>query len=181
MESTMTNARRPLLWVALITVASAITTLALACATPFAALAALAATRMRARDGVLIVSLAWAANQAVGFGVLGYPHDWTTMAWGPAILSAALAAIAAAAWGARQSGGRPVLGVATAFGTGFVAYKLVLLAWSFLLGGVHTAASPYWTALQFGREALFLAGLLALYHVLVAAGVPAPRRAALAR
>ena len=40
------------LWVSLLTAASTTATLALACATPFPALAALAAVHMRRRDGV---------------------------------------------------------------------------------------------------------------------------------
>lgn len=163
------------LWVGLFTAASALTTLALACATPFSALAAIAATRMRTREGLALMTLAWAASQAIGFCVLDYPRDPRTLAWGVAMLTAALAAVMAARWGARHATGR-VLPLATAFGTGFLGYKATLLAWSFVLGGVHVAASPYWTARQFGREALILAGLVALYHGLIRLGVPAPRR-----
>ena len=55
------------LWVALLTAASTATTLALACATPFPSLAALAAVHMRQRDGVALMLLAWLASQGVGF------------------------------------------------------------------------------------------------------------------
>lgn len=174
MTDHVSHRRSTLIWVVLLTLASGATTLALACATPFAALAAVAATRMRARAGAALMLLAWAVSQGIGFGVLGYPHDPVTLLWGAAILSAALASIAAARVGAaavQSSGG--VVQVATAFGTGFIGYKAVLLGWSFVLGGVHVAASPYWTARQFGREAAILLGLLALYRLLVAAGVPA--------
>ena len=166
------------IWVGLLAATSAATTLALACATPFSALAAVAATRMSARAGFALMGLAWAVSQAIGFCVLDYPHDPRTLAWGFAILTAALASVAAARWGSRAvADAGPVMRQATAFGTGFIGYKAALLAWSLVLGGVHTALSPYWTARQFGREALILAGLVALYHALVALGVPAPRRA----
>ena len=170
-----TNTR---LWVGLLTAASAATTLALACATPFAALAAVAATRLSARSGAALMVLTWGVSQGIGFGILGYPTDPTTLAWGVAMLTAALASIAGARWGDRATmahGG--VVRLATAYGTGFVAFKLALLACSFVLGGVHVAASPYWTAVQFGREAAILVGLVALYHALVAIGVPAAGRA----
>ena len=164
-----------LLWVALLTGASAATTLALSCATPFAALAALAATRMRAREGLALIALAWLASQLIGFCVLDYPRDPRTFAWAGAMLTAALAAVVAARWGARQA--VAALALPTGFGAGFVAYKLALLAWSLVLGGVHTALSPYWTARQFGREALILIGLALLHRLLVGIGVPAPRAA----
>lgn len=169
------------LWVGLLTVTSAATTLALACATPFAALAAIAATRMTPRAGFALMGLTWAVSQIIGFCVLDYPRDPRTFAWGFAMLTAALVAIAAARWGDRAVAATgPAVRLATAFGTGFVGYKVTLLAWSLVLGGVHTALSPYWTVRQFGREALILAALVALYHALVAAGVPAARRARIA-
>ncbi len=164
------------LWVVLLTVASEATTLALACATPFAALAAIAATRLPARAGAALMLLTWGVSQAIGFGLLHYPTDPTTIAWGAAMLTAALASIAAARWGDRAVGGGATLRLATAYGTGFVAYKAVLLGWSLVLGGVHVAASPYWTARQFTTEAAILAVLVALYHALVAVGVPAAER-----
>lgn len=165
------------LWVGLLTATSAVTTLALGCATPFSSLAAIAATRMSARAGIALMVLAWAVSQAIGFGLLHYPHDAKTIAWGLAILTAALLSLGAARWGDRMinSSGAPMQ-VATAFGIGFVGYKTGLLLWSFVLGGVHTALSPYWTAWQFGREALIVVGLVVLYEALVAIGVPAARR-----
>ena len=174
-QSTKTDGTRA--WVALLTATSAVTTLALACATPFSALAAVAATRMRPRAGFALMGLTWLVSQVIGFCVLDYPRDPGTFAWGFAMLTAALAAVAAARWGERAvRANAPSVRLATAFGTGFVAYKATLLAWSFVLGGVHVALSPYWTARQFGREALILAGLVALYHALLAVGVPAARR-----
>ncbi|MHA6722520.1 hypothetical protein [Sphingomonas sp. RS2018] len=164
-------------WVALLTAASGVTTLALACATPFSALAALAATRLPARGGYALMALTWAVSQAVGFFVLHYPRDETTLAWGVAILTAALAAMVVARLGAAAVATHgAAMRLATAFGVGFLAYKTALLGWSLVLGGVHTALSPYWTARQFGQEALMLAGLVAMYHALVALGVPAARR-----
>lgn len=165
------------LWVGLLTATSAVTTLALACATPFAALAAVAATRMPVRAGVALMTLAWAVSQTIGFCVLDYPRDARTLAWGLAMLTAALLSFAGARAADRAvATGGPAMRLATAFGAGFVAYKVGLIVWSFVLGGVHTALSPYWTVRQFGREAVIVAVLALLYHALVAAGVPAARR-----
>lgn len=167
-----------MLWVVVFAVAGAVTTLALACATPFAALAAVAATRLPARAGYALLALSWASSQAIGFGVLDYPRDPTTLAWGVALLGAALAAMAAARWGDRAvATSHAAVRLATAYGTGFIAYKTTLAACSLVLGGLHTALSPYWTIRQFGQEALMLGGMVALYHALVAIGLPAARRA----
>ena len=176
-----TNSDGTPVWVGLLTATSAVTTLALACATPFSALAAVAATRLPGRASFALMGMTWLVSQAIGFCVLDYPRDPKTFAWGFAMLTAALAAVAAARWGNRAvAANGPFVRIATAFGTGFIAYKATLLAWSLVLGGVHTALSPYWTVRQFGREALILAGLVALYHALVAVGVPAARRVRIA-
>ncbi len=165
------------IWVGLLATASAVTSFLLACATPFAALAAIAATRMSARAGFALMALAWAINRVVGLCMRDYPRDLTAVGWAFAFLTAAFAAFAAARWGAGMvSSNGKLVRTATAFGTGFVAYKATIIGWSVFLGGMHSAASPYWTARQFGREALILAGLLVLYHLLVKAGVPAARR-----
>ncbi|MEM9440253.1 MAG: hypothetical protein AAGA73_07405 [Pseudomonadota bacterium] len=83
-------------WVLLLAGASFVFSLALACATPFAALAALGALALKKVDAFAVAILAWSINQAVGFGLLGYPTDPMTLAWGVAIGLSAVAATAAA-------------------------------------------------------------------------------------
>jgi len=170
-------------WAATIALLSAVTSLALACAAPLAAVAAIGALAPRPRDGLWLATLAWAVNQAIGFGVLGYPTDPSTLAWGPAMLSAALVGVAIGRRAARtvprvrQGIGAAAAG-ATAFGAAFIGFKTALLGWSLVLGGVHTALSPYWTAIQFIREGAVFAGLALGYRLAVAAGVPAAGRRA---
>jgi hypothetical protein len=172
------GARGAPLWVGLLTATSAAATLALSCATPFSALATVAATRMPAREGLALMGLAWAVTQAIGFCVKDYPRDPGTLAWAIAILTAALASQGAARWSQTLvRAPYPPVRVGVAFGSAFIAYKLTLVAWSLVLGGFHTAVSPFYAARQFGREALILAGLLAVYHALVMLGLPAARRA----
>jgi len=75
---------------------SAIFSLALACAAPFAGLAAVAALSLSLRGAIAAAVLAFAANQAVGFGLLGYPVTGESLAWGAVLgLSAVAAAVAA--------------------------------------------------------------------------------------
>ena len=69
----------------LLTAACALASFAFACATPFAAFAAIAAAMLRLPAALLVVAAAWIVNQAIGFGALGYPIDLNTMLWGTAI------------------------------------------------------------------------------------------------
>ncbi len=78
------------LWVLILTLSSIAFSYAFACATPFAALGALAATRMRLGTGLALMVGAWGANQFIGFFILGYPHTWDSFGWGAAIGAAAL-------------------------------------------------------------------------------------------
>lgn len=164
------------LWVLLLTAASTITTLALACATPFPALAALAATQMRARDGVALILVAWAASQAVGFGLLGYPHDPRTLLWGAALGLAAVASVGAAraTLPLAQPGAARLV---AAFLLAGLAFKAVVALAALALGGLDIALSPAVAARQFVRDGAVLVALLLLYRGLVSAGLPpAPRR-----
>jgi hypothetical protein len=68
---------------ALLTVSCALTSVALACATPFAAFAVIAAATLPFRPALLVVTGAWLVNQSIGFGALHYPIDASTIAWGP--------------------------------------------------------------------------------------------------
>lgn len=158
------------LWILLLTGASTASTLALGCATPFAALAALAAVHMRRKDGTALVIAAWLASQIVGFGLLGYPHDAQTLGWGATLVVAAVTA----ALGAGVAGGLASYAsrLATAYALAFVAFKGIILLASLGLGGTETLAAPALLAKQFLRDGAFLLGLLAFYHALVALGLP---------
>lgn len=162
------------LWIILLTAASTITTLALACATPFPALAALAAVHMRRSDGIGLMFVAWAASQIVGFGMLGYPHDAGTIGWGLALAAAAIGSVwAAYALLEKVEAPSAIARLAIAYGVAFVAFKAIVLFCALGLGGVKTASAPALLAGQFVRNGAILIGLLALYRGLVAIGVPA--------
>lgn len=163
------------LWVSLLTAASTVTTLALGCATPFPSLAALAAVHMRRRDGIAMMLLAWAASQFVGFFLLGYPRDASTLAWGAGLGTAAVGSAFASYAALRALEYRAIAArLILAYAAGFTAFKAIILAWALVLGGLHTAMAPDLLAEQFVRNGAILIGLYILYGVLVAAGVPAP-------
>ena len=171
----MTKRGASALWVALLTAASTATTLALACATPFPALAALAAVHMRRRDGVALMLLAWLASQGVGFFLLGYPRDGSTLAWGFALGTAAVGSALAGYAAVQALDYRPVAArLSLAYAAGFTAYKGIIVGWALVLGGLHTATAPDLLAEQFVRNGVILIGLYGLYRLLVAAGVPVP-------
>ncbi len=163
------------LWVALFTAASALTTAALACATPFPALAALAAVHLRRGHGVALMLIAWGVSQVVGFGLHHYPHDPSTIGWGATLGLASVAALFGGRWAVgRWSRGPIWMRLAGGYGAAFLAFKLAVLASALLLGGVATTLAPALLARQLVRDGLILVGLHLFYRVLREAGVPAP-------
>ena len=72
---------------------------AAACATPFAALAAVAALTLSRGDAYRIAVAVWLADQIVGYAIHGYPRTLESVAWGATIGAAALLAT----WAARAA------------------------------------------------------------------------------
>jgi hypothetical protein len=126
----------PFFCLLLLTAACALASFAFACATPFAAFAVIAAAMLMLPSALAVVGVAWTINQAIGFGVLGYPHDANTMLWGLAIGVAALAATASAKAVLRalpRVSTPPALGLALV--AAYAAYEVVLFAVTPVLGG----------------------------------------------
>lgn len=166
-----------LLWIALLTAASTVTTIIFACATPFPSLAAIAAVYLGRRDGIALIVAAWAISQAIGFGLMGYPHDAGTYLTALALGMAAVASVLAARM---VTGGKvartPLLMLPAAFIAAFVVFKATIFLCSPVIGHADVALSMPIMIRQFVRYAGILAILTLLYHVLTAVGVPAPRR-----
>ena len=163
MSVTTTGSRPPtgrIVWLALIVVSGVGLTLFFACATPFAALATLAALKTKGRDAAAVTGLVWLGNQAVGYGYLGYPWTWDSVAWGLAIgLSVALALLTALALSPRRSAS---LAVSLPFVGAFAAYELSLYIASFALPSSDTAFAAAVV------EQLFLVNLVALLGLIAA-------------
>lgn len=174
MDRTLSTREASVLWIMLLTATSTLTTLALACATPFPALAALAAYHMRRRDGIALMLVAWAASQAVGFGLLGYVCDQETLGWGLALgIAAPISALAAYAVIDRMANQSGAIRLGLAFVAAFLAFKAVIAAFALWLGGFATLIGPGLAVTQFMRNGAILIGLLALYRGLIALGAPA--------
>ncbi|MBR0932445.1 hypothetical protein [Bradyrhizobium jicamae] len=152
----------PMFCFALLTASCALASLVLACATPFAAFAVIAAAALPFRTAILVVVGTWLVNQTIGFGTLHYPIDARTIAWGFVIGTAALAATAAASVAFRLlPHNRALLSFFLAFVCGYAAYEVTLLAATPMLGGAG-AFTPA-IVMRLGLlGAVWLAGLVAV-------------------
>ena len=137
---------------------------ALACAAPFAALAAVAALSLPISHALAAMAAAWLANQAIGFLVLSYPWDAQAALWGAAIGIASIACVLASKAVLDVAGSNAWLRPIVGFGAAFVVFELALLAWVPLLGDGAMFA-PAVVAEVLGYNAAFLAALLVLQTV----------------
>jgi hypothetical protein len=127
--------RRPA-WVLLLVTASVVFSSALACATPFIALCAVAACTLPRRDAFCVTGGVWAANQVIGFAFLGYPWTASCLGWGAVLgLSALLCVLTARGARRRLTRWHPVASSAAAFAAAFVAFEAALAVSSLALGG----------------------------------------------
>jgi hypothetical protein len=134
----------------LLTSGCALASLVLACGTPFAAFAVVAAAILPLPPALLVVTAAWLVNQTIGFGLLHYPVDADTMLWGVLIGAGGLAATMTSASvlrAARRASTAVALGLALM--AAYATYELVLFAAAVFLGG-----SENFTPVIIGRLAL---------------------------
>jgi hypothetical protein len=156
----------PMFGFALLTVSCALASFAFACATPFAAFAVVAAAMLPLGPALLVVTGAWLVNQTIGFGVLHYPVDASTIAWGFVIGAAALLSTTGASAVLRMlPQGRTPLMLAIALVVAYVAYEFTLLAATPFLGGESAFTSVIVTRIGL-TSAVWLAGLVAACEIL---------------
>ena len=160
------------LWFATLLVASIGISLGFACAVPLAALAGLGALTLGRRSALLLIVAVVAANQAVGFGLLHYPHDAATITWGGAFLLVGILAVFAANFVEARGARLPQLALyALAFVAAFAAYEGGL----FLLTlATHSELYPYAPVnvlRVLAINAATFGGLLAAGRLAVGAGI----------
>lgn len=149
-------------WIAILACVTVALSLALACAVPFAALAAVAALTLTRRDALLLVGLAWLANQAVGFGLLHYPWTADTLAWGLVLLVVSVHATLGAGLCATRFAALPRIGSAIfVFLSAFVIYEGLLFLTAITFDSGVADFAPAIIAWVFAVNALACAGLLA--------------------
>jgi hypothetical protein len=151
----------PLFCFALLTVYCALASFALACATPFAAFAVVAAAMLPLRPALFVVTGTWLVNQAIGFGAHHYPIDANTILWGFAIGAGALAATAASVAALRTlPQNRTPLVLAFTLVCAYGAYEFALFAVTPFLGGAGAFTAAIIARLGF-LNAMWLIGLVA--------------------
>jgi hypothetical protein len=162
---TLTN-RAGWLCTAILIAACLSATLVFACATPFAAFAVLAAAVLPLRSALISIGLVWAVNQVIGFGLLNYPRDFNTGAWGLVMLATALLTTAAAAAVFRRFAATNVYAVyPVALMAAYAVYEIALLVMVPLLGGGDAFTVEIVGYLAF-VNAIWLAGLIVAYELL---------------
>lgn len=152
-------------WPAALATATVAGSLAVACMMPFVALAVLAAATMPSRRANLTIGAIWAANQALGFTVLGYPATAYAAVWGAALGVASLLAGLVARTVLRDRHDLAAAPMLLAFGAAFAAYEGLLFAFALVVGGTGTFA-PTIVLQILVNDGLWFAGLSALYVVL---------------
>jgi hypothetical protein len=166
--------KRRAAWGAVLTTVSVLATLALACATPFAALAVIAVIFLPRREAFVLIGVNWLANQAIGFGLLHYPLTWSTFEGGINIGIAAMASV-----GVSILVYRPLLkfGSAVAIVGTLVASFVVNEGALFItaMGQFGGDFSAPITLSMFYLNAMALAGLLALQVLATTIGLVVPR------
>jgi hypothetical protein len=156
-------------WIALIVISGTCLSPFFACVTPFAALATLAALKLNRRDAIAVVALVWLANQAIGYGFLGYPWTWDSMAWGVAIgVSSCLAIMAARGLSARNPGS---LAVSLPFVAAFTAFELGLYLAGLVLPGSEGAFSASVVGQVFLVNTIGFCALLAVHRLVMVSGL----------
>jgi hypothetical protein len=163
-------------WMVILTAATIASSLVFACATPFVALATLAALCMNRRDAFIVTGLTWVANQAVGYGFLHYPHTWDSFAWGIAIGVAAMIATALAVEVGsvlRRFGW--LLTVLASFTAAFAGYEITLYTVTAVLPSDASAFSVAVVFYILKVNVVALGGLLALQYIGAWTGLAQPR------
>lgn len=161
------------LWIALVALLTVAGSFVFACVAPLAAIAALAASTMRRGEGLALVVAAWLANQLVGFALLSYPLDASTIGWGLAIGAATACGYLAASLvtAARLSTFVRTLG---AFVMAFAVYQAVLYVYGIAVGDSGETFTPAMIGNIFLINAVGFAGFLALHRAGVALSVLRP-------
>ncbi len=139
--------------------------LLLACVFPFASFAALAALTMTPRRGLMLVTAAWAVNQATGFFLMSFPWDAQAVGHGIAILAATLAATVVARLVADNMRSVTALRALAALASAFVVHQVLLRAYASVGGGAENFSAEIISAVAV-NDAMWFTGLLALRFVI---------------
>jgi hypothetical protein len=176
--STLSPALSRNLWLGAMAVAGIATTLIFKCATPYPALAALAALHVDRRGGVALMLVSWLAAQVTGFALLHYPVSAESIGWAVALGAGSMGALfAARLTDASLAGSAYLARLALAYVAATIAFKLAVLVGAFVLQSGWAAFAPEVLGRQFVRYGLILAGLAVFHQLLTRLGVRTGRAA----
>ncbi|MBI1649153.1 hypothetical protein [Hyphomicrobium sulfonivorans] len=164
-----------MMWFLFLVAASIVATTVFACAFPFAAVAALAALDTEYEDGAWLVGASWLANQAYGFGVLGYPLELQAFGWGLFMGAGAIAGYYAAR--AIVLALKPygmIAMLAAALPVAFLVYQAGIYAGTLVL--THGEGAFLYDVVQYVAtvEVIAFAVLLVVHRIAFAAGFVTP-------
>lgn len=157
---TKTTGTAALIWTAILGTSAILGTWFFACVFPFAAIATIAAMTLDTRRGVALIGATWAANQIVGFTLMDYPRDISTVALGVSLGLGALAAFAAARVVLPHL--RQQLAAVAALVAAFVAYQTVIFVGALGFGGADNFSTTIIGGVAL-NDAIWFAGLIALH------------------
>jgi hypothetical protein len=165
----MTSPKRNALqaiWPVSLGLSTVVGSLLLACVFPFASFAALAALTMTPRRGLMLVTAAWALNQATGFFLMSFPWEAQAVGHGIAILAATLAATVVARFAVEKINGPAALRAGAALISAFAVHQLLLRAYAQVGGGAENFSAEIVMGVAI-NDLLWFAGLLTLRAIIV--------------
>lgn len=151
-------------WPLVLAATAVLGSLATACLMPFVAVAVATAASMSRRAAAATIVAAWAVNQILGFGLLGFPRDAHTISWGLALGGASLVAMMPAARILAGRGGCAAK-LAVAFLAAFAGYEGALLLFASVAGGIENFI-PAIVLRIFANDLAWFVGLMALHAIL---------------
>ena len=152
-------------WPLSLGLSTVIGSLLLACVFPFASFAALAALTMTPRRGLMLVTAAWALNQATGFFLMSFPWDSQAVGHGIAILAATLAATVIARFTLDKVQGPVALRAGATLLAAFVVHQILLRAYASVGGGAENFSAEIISGVAL-NDAIWFTGLMALRTII---------------
>jgi hypothetical protein len=166
-----------LLWPGLLVAVGAALTTVFACIAPFAAFAVIGAISLSRWKAACLTAVLWLATQAVGYGVLRYPWNARSLAWGVTIGAGAVIGTLAAHWTlGRARSFRTLVQALLAFVAAFGVYQLTLYAVAVSVLGGTGAFVPRIVGQVLLVNAVTLVGLYGLNELVAIVGSAISRR-----
>lgn len=152
-------------WPLSLAASTVVGSLLLACVFPFASFAALAALTMTPRRGLMLVTAAWAVNQAAGFFIMSFPWEAQAVGHGIAILAATLAATVVARFVADKMKGVAAVRAIGVLASAFVVHQILLRAYASVGGGAENFSTEIISGVAL-NDAIWFTGLVALRFII---------------